>query len=377
MILHRQSEALRGVNLGNWLLMELWMSPSLQAHCASSPTIRLHDEYQLSSHLGSKAEAVVRQHRETWITEDDFAWLSQRGINAVRIPFGYWILDPDGPYVGSPELLDFAIDCCERYGLAAVLDLHGLPGAQGPEHHTGRAGYFQWPQNQDYYQRSLDIIEQVAQRYAGKACIAGFSVVNEPHESIERETLISFYREANERMRRHMPEDEVALVIAAYPEGLMDSYHSCLGEMPNVWTDVHLYQSFCGWPNEDLVSYLQAAQGRQAKIKKWMEQGPAIVGEWSLSWPEELRSILQHQDQAIQDRLIQAYGKIQLAQFEQMTGWFFWSYRADDRPRWSFRDAVQRGWLPDRFDHLADTLGDPMQYNFDELLADNIISPAK
>ena len=25
------------------------------------------------------------------------------GINAVRIPFGYWIVEPDGPYVGGIE----------------------------------------------------------------------------------------------------------------------------------------------------------------------------------------------------------------------------------------------------------------------------------
>ncbi len=339
------SPAMRGVNLGNWLLIEHWMSPSLH----DSP--KELDEYRISAALGDQAEAVIRRHRERWITEADFAWLAERGINAVRIPFGYWILEPDGPYVGSPELLDQAIDLCDKHGMQALLDLHGLPGAQGPEHHTGRADHFQWPSDPGKFAQSLDVIEAIAQRYAGRSCIAGFSVVNEPHESIERDALVDFYDKACERVRRHMPADDVAVVIAAYPEGQMDTYHGSLPGRANVWTDVHLYQSFQPWPDADPFSYLMAAVDRHERLSRWIARGPVIVGEWSLSWPRELGRPMRRLSPLAYDQFMRAYGSIQLASFDQTTGWFFWSYRVDDQPHWSFRDAVERGWLPDHFDY--------------------------
>jgi glucan 1,3-beta-glucosidase len=36
--------------------------------------------------------------------------------------------------------------------------------------------------------------------------------------------------------------------------------------------------------------------------------------------------------------------------FEKYLGWFFWSYKTETTPAWCFRECVNRGWLPDRFD---------------------------
>ena len=45
-----------------------------------------------------------------------------------------------------------------------------------------------------------------------------------------------------------------------------------------------------------------------------------------------------------------AYAAAQLITFEKYLGWFFWSYKTETMPMWSFRDCVSRGWLPDSFD---------------------------
>ncbi|MFG0247955.1 MAG: glycoside hydrolase family 5 protein [Phycisphaeraceae bacterium JB051] len=337
-------QTLHGVNLGNWLVLEKWMSPGLY----SSPDQR--DEYTLCEALGDKAEGIMRAHRESWITEEDFKWLANWGINAIRLPFGYWILDADGPYVDSIDIMDQAVDWCEQYGMKLLLDLHGLPGCQGPEHHTGRCGHFQWPKDPSCYAKSLDLIEQFAQRYKDKSCINGFSVVNEPHESIDSKVLIKFYEESIERVRKHMPADQVAAVIAAYPENLMPTYHGCVPQIENVMTDVHLYQSFIGWENRDPFTYIYAASRRGEQLGKWAKQGPFVVGEWSLSWPQELHDVLNTWPTSMYDQLMRAYASTQLAAFEQSNGWYFWSYKVIDRPHWSFRDAVERGWFPSKID---------------------------
>jgi glucan 1,3-beta-glucosidase len=61
-----------------------------------------------------------------------------------------------------------------------------------------------------------------------------------------------------------------------------------------------------------------------------------------------------HDRQAMDDFQLsvayRGYAAAQLATFEKYLGWFFWSYKTETRPPWSFRECVNRGWLPDRFD---------------------------
>ena len=54
-------------------------------------------------------------------------------LNHVRIPIGYWAFEvaDDEPYIsGQLPYLQKALAWCEKYGLKAVIDLHGAPGSQ-------------------------------------------------------------------------------------------------------------------------------------------------------------------------------------------------------------------------------------------------------
>ena len=127
---------LRGVNLGGWLVLEKWMTPSLFEGLEAT------DETTWCVELGEQAESTLKNHWDRFITRDDFAWLASRGINAVRIPLGHWIFGPDYPYhrtyganpypfvVGGIAVLDRAFDWAEELGLHIVLDQHSAPGCQ-------------------------------------------------------------------------------------------------------------------------------------------------------------------------------------------------------------------------------------------------------
>lgn len=335
---------LRGVNLGNWLLLEKWMSPQVFAGTSAD------DEYSLCEALGPAASRQLERHRDTFITDRDFHWLSQHGVNSVRLPFGYWLLDPDPPFVASPAHLDRAVALAEEHGLKVLLDLHGLPGSQGPYDHTGRSNYFRWHTERHYIDRSLDLIEQVAQRYAGRKSVIAFSIVNEPDPAIGAGVLVPFFEQACQRVRRHMPADEVAFVLPAYPESELPAYHGCLPQDRNVWTDVHLYQNFGDWEGWRLLDYLAYPLQRQSRLRTHLDRGPVIVGEWSLSLAPPIMKQIQAMSQFRQQLILRMHGRMLLATLEEYTGWFFWSYRVDNNPAWCFRDAVQRGWLPERFD---------------------------
>jgi len=334
---------LRGVNLGNWLILEKWMKPSLFAG------VKAGDEYTLCHALGERAESVIREHRETYITEDDFDWLAQRGIDSIRLPIGYWVLEPDGPFVGSIDVLDRAMQWASARDLKVLLDLHGLPGFQGPEHHSGRGGHFRWHLEPDCQQRSIDLVEALAQRYANEPSLVAIGPANEPDPTIPRQLLVDYFAQCRERLRRHAAPEDVALVVAAYPESEMPTYHGCLGHHPDVWTDVHFYQCFVEWSDDALFDYLAANRDRRQHMQPYLDSGPIVVGEWSLGLPSNFNRELEQRDDVVMDAALRTYAGIQLGAFEEYTGWYFWSYKTEDRPQWSFRDAVNRGWLPDRF----------------------------
>ena len=74
------TDTVRGTNFGNWLVLEKWMKPDL---FASSGT---EDETWLCRKEKPDAlRALLKEHRDTYITEDDFAYVASLGLNFVPV----------------------------------------------------------------------------------------------------------------------------------------------------------------------------------------------------------------------------------------------------------------------------------------------------
>ena len=72
---------IKGVNLGNWLVLEKWMSPALFEGTTAE------DEYYLPRKLSKEVyEARIKVHRAEYISERDFVAIKAMGMEAVRIP---------------------------------------------------------------------------------------------------------------------------------------------------------------------------------------------------------------------------------------------------------------------------------------------------
>lgn len=79
-----------GIALGSWLILEQWMlEPWFNASANYNSSVV--DEWNLMLALGDNATAVMKQHWDTWITEDDIETAYQAGINHLRIPIGGFI----------------------------------------------------------------------------------------------------------------------------------------------------------------------------------------------------------------------------------------------------------------------------------------------
>ena len=116
---------LQGVNLGGWLVLEKWMTPSLfDGTTAADETYFCHD-------LGEdRARERLKTFRDTFIQRRDFAEIADHGFNAVRIPVPFFIFEDIGPYIHCYEYLDRAFEWAEEFQLKILIDLHTVPGVK-------------------------------------------------------------------------------------------------------------------------------------------------------------------------------------------------------------------------------------------------------
>ena len=121
----------RGVNLGGWLVLEPWVTPSLfyqfEGRPANETAMDMHGFCRV---LGAQeANRQLRIHWEKWVTEEHLAELASRGINALRVPVGDWMWTPYWPYHGcadgAVDQLKRVLRHSQKLGLRVLIDLHG------------------------------------------------------------------------------------------------------------------------------------------------------------------------------------------------------------------------------------------------------------
>ena len=151
---------LRGVNLGGWLALEKWMTPTL------FEGTKAQDETYFCQELGEdRAKERLKTFRDTFITRRDFAEIADKGFNAVRIPVPFFLFEDIGPYVHCYEYLDKAFDWAEEMGLKILIDLHTAPGGHNGTDNSGIMGICLWSTRQDCVEYTLNVLEKLAAKY--------------------------------------------------------------------------------------------------------------------------------------------------------------------------------------------------------------------
>ena len=192
-----QEVVLYGVNLGNWMLMETWMSwvEEYAEDWAYYDTLEVWQE-----RFGEEqTRALIKAYEDNFITEADIAQIEKLGFNCVRVPFWYrnfmnedgtWLVEntahelPEHPeQIPGFQRLDWLIDQCEQHNIYVILDLHGAPGGQSMNHSTGKAG------RNTLYTSDADmgaaglLWTAIAQRYADRDIVAAYDLLNEPQNN--------------------------------------------------------------------------------------------------------------------------------------------------------------------------------------------------
>jgi glucan 1,3-beta-glucosidase len=283
----------RGVNVGGWLSLEPFITPSLFNYDIRMGIV---DEYNLCKYLASRCESVLEKHYATFVTEDTFRQIRDAGLDHVRIPFSYWAVQTyDGdPYIfrTSWRYLLRAIEWCRRYGLRVNLDLHGLPGSQNGWNHSGRLGTINWLNGTDgslNAQRSLEIHDRLSKFFAQpryKNIISHYGLANEPKMTyLSSDQVLQWTSDAYNLVRKNGVSDAVVVFGDGF-RGL-GNWQGELTSLSNAALDVHQYVIF----NTNQIVFNHTAKIRYA-CEGWTEQtlqsmdrstgfGPTLVAEWS------------------------------------------------------------------------------------------------
>ncbi len=383
----------KGVNLGNWLVLEKWMNPALFEGTTAE------DEYYLPRQLKKEVyEARIKIHRAEYITERDFVTIKAMGMDAVRIPVPYFIFGDREPFIGCIEELDKAFNWAERYGLQILIDLHTAPMGQNGFDNGGICGVCKWSQYPDEVEFVLSVLERLAERYGNRKGLWGIEVLNEPvsenmwkimdvenrYPAVDKKMaagsgamtldfLKQFYLDAYDRIRKYLPEEKYVVIhdgfeLFAWKDFMQEEKYK------NVVLDTHQYLM-----TAESMGCEQTVEGYKNYIRDHFKKGieemeqyfPVICGEWCLfnslacGWDTKGgQSVLNGLDgevkTAVSDeekkKIYQAVAEAQLEAWNAGSGYFYWSYKLlTDTVNtkgwigwdsWDLGRCVDFGWFP-------------------------------
>lgn len=390
----------RGVNLGGWLSIEPFITPSLFS--TYDTKLGIIDEYTLCKHLGPTAAlATLEKHYSTFVTEQTFIDIQNAGLDHVRIPFSYWawqVFDDD-PYVfrTSWRYLLRAIEWARKHGLRINLDLHGLPGSQNGWNHSGRQGDINWLNGTKGAlngQRSLDMHDSLSQFFSQdryKNIIAFYGLCNEPKMTALNSTAVQIWSAQAYTLVRKNGLTGPLIVIGDGFRGL-ENWQGQLQGYSNLLLDVHQYVIFntaqIVYNHTQKINYACTGWTQQAQISMSTTTGfgPTVFAEWSqadtdcamylnnIGWGNRwtgtyttgnpLTQVLSptcpvmtgcdctnaNADpstySASYKQFLLMFAEAQMHSFEYGYGWFYWTWKTESAPQWSYQAGLKAGILP-------------------------------
>ncbi len=269
----------KGVNLGNWFVQEPWMTVSeigdfdtgvytdVRGLAAMKQNPNLTDE---------QIDELRKLYIDTYIQEGDFKNIADLGLNCVRINFTYMNLTTDGRTLreNAFDKLDWALDMCEKYGLYAILDLHGAVGSQNMDNHSGTDADWDLYPNEEHRAWTIELWKAVAQRYKDRTVVAAYDLLNEPRSAPGKyagKEQFDFYDELYNAVRAVDANHVIIMECFTFPtHGVSEKEYN----WENVAYSYHIYNQ-TPLPQSVCLYFYKALHN----LKGY--DVPIIVGEWS------------------------------------------------------------------------------------------------
>ncbi|KAK9166621.1 hypothetical protein Scep_001812 [Stephania cephalantha] len=306
-------------------------------------------EFQVTNGYGP--EKAPQDHWNTFVTEQDFKFISVNGLNAVRIPVGWWIASdptPPKPYVGgSLNALDNAFSWAKKHDLKVIIDLHAAKGSQnGNEHSSSRDGSIEWGRDDSNIQETVAVIDFLAARhlitsrlYARNPALLAVELLNEPRApGVSLDSLVKYYKAGYDAVRKHSSTAYVVMSNRLSASDSRELFPLASGLRGSV-IDVHYYNIFSSTFDtmtvQENIDFIY--NNRSAELNSiTTSNGPlTFIGEWVAEW--RVKGATKEEYQRFGKAQLDVYGR---ASF----GWAYWTLKNVNN-HWSMEWMIQNGYI--------------------------------
>lgn len=265
---------LKGVNVGGWLVMEDWQSPT-----------NAHDQITMLKVLGErfgndKAWELVNQFQDTWFTEKDFDILKAEGVNVLRLPVTYFeMANDDGSLKDKGrERLEWFLREAEKREIYVLIDLHGAFGSQNGNDHSGdtsNPGVGNFFGNEDNIKKTIRLWKEIAKVAKDNPWVAGYDLLNEPGGALGTEQF-----EVYDRLYNAVREIDSDHII--HLQAIWEPMHLPNPEFYN-WENVVYQYHFYGWDDLNNLDYQkQFINSKVTMVNEYTNYNvPLFVGEFT------------------------------------------------------------------------------------------------
>ncbi|XBJ06580.1 hypothetical protein VPH35_012220 [Triticum aestivum] len=264
----------------------------------------LQGEYQICNGYGKdKAAQVMNDHWSTYIVEDDFAFMAAIGLNAVRIPVGWWIAsdpNPPAPFVGgSLQALDNAFTWAEY--VTYMCSLH-------------KTRISQWT----LCSKDMLFVENVA---PGVSIDSLKRYYQQDYNAVRKHSLTAYVIMSN---RLSASSSELVDFASLFGRVVLDGHYYLLFD--NKFNSFTVQQNI-DYVNNNIASDLSAMTRRDGPL--------TFVGEWVAEW----------QVNGAPKEDFQRFANAQMAVYRQATfGWAYWTYKNVNN-HWSMQWMINNGYI--------------------------------
>lgn len=249
---------LRGYGIGTWLNIEHFM--------IGLPTSERTIKNTIGGVYGDEIrDRFFEKFVDRFISDKDFEFLKNCGINCIRVPINYRLFVNDNNIEQYKEegfaYLERLLDLCEKYEMFALIDLHAVPGGQNPDWHSDNdLGIPLFWQYQLFRKQTSELWGKIAKRLRKYTYLMGYDLLNEPAMA-DWDLLNEFYEDTINIIRE---EDDQHMIILEGDHFSMDFSGLRKFDDSNIAIGFHYYPTV--W-HPDLLSNKISRDQRKQRIE--------------------------------------------------------------------------------------------------------------
>lgn len=335
---------IKGVNAGNVFTTESWMG-GLSDNKGASDYKDLFNKIQDEGHSPKETRDLLDKFAQNRWKDKDFQNVKDMGGNTIRLPLNYINLTNYKKGMNPKDVkmrndafkeVDRFINKANDHGLYVIIDMHGAPGSQNNQEHSGDTHAN--AENGDLWEdpnlqgKAKEIWWHISEKYKNNPGVAGYDILNEPkgkiHDGNVKKQIAKFYKETIDTIRKN-GDNHIAFLEATWDPINMPN-PSEYPKKGKKWDENNVVYEYHNYPTEDQGRSHQGIResfdNKVDGIKKANYNVPNYMGEFngtSVSGDENV--------EPNEEDYRHIFDKMKDADMS----WTLWNYDTQERGNWS------------------------------------------